>query len=219
MDQPAKFAETAAMLADASRAAMLLTLLDGRAYTATELARAADITPQTASFHLDKMLKSSFLEAMRQGRHRYFRLAGTDVAQALESILTLQHAPLPHKISSSCPADMRDARSCYDHIAGRMGVRLFRSISAKGWTEQAAGHLAVNKAAMDFLDELDIKPREFPIDSRQCLDWSERDYHFAGEFGKAMLRGMLEKRWLLRTGSRALVPTERGLRRLAFWGL
>ena len=217
MEQSATFAETVSLLGDPSRAAMLLTLLDGRAYTANELARAASVTPQTASFHLDKMLKASFLEALRQGRHRYFRLAGSDVAHALESLLTLQHAPLPRRIATSCPAHMREARACFDHVAGRLGVRVYRGITARGWTLQAGAHLGITAAAAEFLEELAITPEAFPVSSKPCMDWSEREHHFAGDLGSLLMQAMIAKRWILRGKTRALTPTEEGLRRLAAW--
>lgn len=219
MEQSVIFAETAALLADRSRAAMLLTLLDGRAYTANELARAADVTAQTASFHLNKMLKAGLLEALRQGRHRYFRLEGPDVARTLETILALQHAPLPRKIATSCPVHLREARSCFDHIAGRLGVRLHRAIAAKGWAIHAENRLVIVASAADFLGELGIAPAAFPIGTRPCLDWSEREYHLAGDFGRLLMRSMISKRWLLRSKTRALTLTEEGRRRLANWDM
>lgn len=132
MEQVATFAETAALLGDASRAAMLLAMLDGRAYTANELACAANVAAPTASFHLGKMVKAGFLEPLRQGRYHYFRLSGTDVARVLEAVLALQYAPLPRRILSSCPTHLREARACFDHIAGKLGVRIYRAFTSKG---------------------------------------------------------------------------------------
>jgi DNA-binding transcriptional ArsR family regulator len=217
MEKSTTFAGTAALLGDASRATMLLVLLDGRAYTASELARAANITPPTASFHLDKMLKAGLLEPLRRGRYRYFRLAGTDVARTLESILALQYAPLPGKVALSCPAHLREARSCFDHIAGRLGIRIYRAVTGNGWAIQADAQLSITAAAANFLSELDIFPEAFPIASRPCLDWSEREMHFSGEFGKLLLQAMIRKRWVLHGKARALTVTEEGLRRLAVW--
>jgi DNA-binding transcriptional ArsR family regulator len=219
MEKSVTFAGTAALLGDPSRATMLLVMLDGRAYTANELARAANIAPPTASFHLDKMLKAGLLERLRQGRYRYFRLAGPDVARTLESILALQHAPLPGRIPSSCPAHLREARSCFDHVAGKLGVRIYRAVTSNGWTVQADAQLAITTAAADFLSEMDIGPEAFPIASRPCLDWSEREMHFSGEFGNLLLQAMIRKRWVLHGKARALAVTEEGLRRLAAWDM
>lgn len=211
------FAGTAALLGDASRATMLLALLDGKAYTANELAKAANIAPPTASFHLDKLLKAGLLEPLRQGRYRYFRLTGTDIARTLESILALQYAPLPGKLASSCPVHLREARTCFDHVAGRLGVRIYRAITNNGWAIQADAQLIITSAAADFLAELDITSDAFPIASKPCLDWSEREMHFAGDFGKLLLQAIIRKRWVLHGKARALVVTEEGLRRLAAW--
>lgn len=217
MEESSTFSATAALLSDASRAAMLLAMLDGKAYTANELARAADITAQTASFHLDKMLKAGLLSLLRQGRYRYFRLAGPDVARTLESILALQHAPSPRKIVSSCPSRLREARTCFDHIAGALGVRIYRAITSRGWTTHTGAQFAVTPAAKDFLGELGISHHVLPVASTPCLDWSEREFHFAGEFGRLLLQAMLSKRWVLNGKSRQLTMTEAGHRRLAAW--
>lgn len=219
MEESAAFSATAALLGDASRAAMLLALLDGKAYTANELARAADITPQTASFHLDKMLKAGLLALLRQGRYRYFRLAGPDVARTLESILSLQHASLPRQIMSSCPARLREARTCFDHIAGALGVRIYRALTSRGWATHSGAQFAITPAATDFLGELGIPRDLLPVQSAPCLDWSEREFHFAGDFGRLLLQAMLSHRWVLGGKSRQLTLTEAGQRRLAAWGI
>jgi DNA-binding transcriptional ArsR family regulator len=217
MEESTAFSATAALLSDASRAAMLLAMLDGRAYTANELARAADIAPPTASFHLDKMLKAGLLAVVRQGRYRYFRLAGPDVARTLESILALQQMALPRPIVSSCPSRLREARTCFDHVAGALGVRIYRAITSRGWTTHLGAQFAVTTAATDFLGELGIAGDMLPVESAPCLDWSEREFHFSGEFGRLLLQAMLGKRWVLGGKSRLLTLTEAGQRQLAAW--
>lgn len=219
MEQSVAFANTAALLADPSRAAMLLAMLDGKAYTAKELARAARVTPQTASFHLDKMLNARLLEVLRQGRHRYFRLADSEVASTLESVLVLQNTPSPEQISSGCPPQLHEARTCFDHIAGKLGVRLYRACAARGWVTYSGSEMAVTDAAGHLLDELGIRREYGPIGARPCLDWSERDFHFSGDFGRFLLHGMIEQRWVLRGKARALTLTEKGARRLKSWGM
>lgn len=215
MEQSSTLTDAAALLAEPSRAAMLLALLDGRAYTANELARAANITPQTASFHLDKLFRASFVDAVAQGRYRYFRLASPEIGRTLEAVLTLHHAPLPRKIASSCPPDLRDARACFDHIAGQLGVRLYRGITVKGWLTHEESRLAVTGAASNLLHNLQIASELLPIAAKPCMDWSEREYHFAGDFGRLLMNGMLAQRWVLRGKSRALTLTEEGKRALA----
>jgi len=219
MEESTAFSATAALLSDASRAAMLLAMLDGKAYTANELARAAGVTPQTASFHLDKMLQARLLVPLRQGRYRYFRLAGPDVARTLESILTLQHVSSPRPIVSSCPSRLREARTCFDHIAGAVGVRIYRAITSRGWTTYAGAQFAVTAGAMDFLGELGIPREMLPVQSTPCLDWSEREFHFSGEFGRVLLQAMLSKRWVLAGRSRQLAMTEAGRAHLAAWNM
>ena len=218
MEQAFDIVSTASLVADASRLAMLMTLLDGRAYTANELARSAHITPQTTSFHLDKLVGAGLLEPMREGRHRYFRLAGPQVAHTLEALLALHH-PSPYRPATSCPEHLREARSCYDHIAGRLGVRLYRGITARGWTGHADEGLIVNPSAAGALAELGFAEADFPVAARPCLDWSEREHHFAGEFGRRLMQAMLTRRWLLRGKSRRLTLTGEGGRQLAAWGI
>jgi len=132
MSQVAAFAETASLLADESRASILLTLLDGRAYTAKELATAANISPQTASFHLEKLVIARLLCGVRQGRHKYFRLVDDAVAQGLEAVLALQETNRSLDVPCSCPPRLREARICFDHIAGALGVALYYGMLRKG---------------------------------------------------------------------------------------
>ena len=219
MEQSRTLTDAAVLLAEPSRAAMLLALLDGRAYTANELARAASVTPQTASFHLDKLFRASFVDVVAQGRHRYFRLASPEVARTLEAVLVLHHAPLPRKIASSCPPGLREARACFDHIAGHLGVRLFRGIMVKGWGTHQGARLEITNAASCLLHDLQIGPDILPVGAKPCMDWSEREYHLAGDFGRILMTGMLARRWLLRGKARALTLTEEGKRSLAALGI
>lgn len=218
MNQPTTIARTAALLADESRMTMLLTLLDGRAYTAKELAMAANVTPQTTSFHLDKLLSANFLQAVNQGRHRYFRLANQEVAQSLEAMLSLHHGAIPRQIDSSCPEHLRGARVCYDHLAGALGTGLHRAMTARGWVIVRDKLLVATPEAHDFLAELGIDPETGPLTAKPCLDWSERDFHLAGHLGRHLFEGMLDKRWILRGKPRQVLVTQEGKLRLSTWG-
>jgi len=175
--------DTAALVADTSRLTMLLTLLDGRGHTATELAYAANISAQTASFHLKKLVNADFLRAVRQGRFRYFRLESEEIARWLESLLVLHHAPKPRRIRSSCPTALREARACYKHLAGRAGIRVYRALLAARLLVPHGTGLAVVPGAQTLLATLDITLDSKTITARPCLDWSEREFHLAGELG------------------------------------
>lgn len=218
MPDPLSVADTAAIVADESRAAMLLALLDGRAYTAKEMAFAANITPQTASFHLEKIFKAGLVDVISRGRYRYFRLKDQHVAQSLEAILSLQTAA-QRTIPVTCPPHLRAARVCYDHAAGLLGTRLYRGLVEKGWVSERDGESVATDGCLPFLRDLEVVPGDFDAQARPCLDWSERRFHFAGGLGRALLQGMLRQRWALRGEGRLLVVTEKGNYSLNRWGL
>lgn len=219
MTTPAGFAEIAALAGDPARASMLHALMDGRALTATELASVAGITPQTASGHLAKMTTAGLLALEKQGRHRYYRLASTMIAQMVESIMQVASAVRPaRRAIAPGPRDLalRKARTCYNHLAGRLGVALADALIAAGHAkiEDDAGEITPSGAAL--LTRLGItvkgtshgKPRFF---CRPCLDWSERRPHLAGAVGAALCTHCLDHGWVRRiTGTRALAITPKG---------
>ncbi|HEV2271755.1 MAG TPA: metalloregulator ArsR/SmtB family transcription factor [Steroidobacteraceae bacterium] len=212
-------ADTASLLSDSSRVTMLLTLLDGRAYTASELARSANISAQTASFHLKRLVSANLLSGVSRGRYRYFRLAGPHVAELLEGLLAVDHVVNPTNPRSTCPPSLQDARACYNHLAGRAGVHLFRGLTRRGWLVFEGSRLIPTAAAADLLAELAIPKRRSSLSGKPCLDWSEREFHIAGELGVMFLNSMLEARWFLRGNGRSLTMTEKGRRRFATYGL
>lgn len=218
-DQSLLIAQLAGLLADASRATMVLALMDGRAYTANELARAANVSPQTASFHLAKLTHANLVQYTSQGRHRYFRLSGPEIAQTIETFLTVRSVRAPRGVPNSCPPHLQNARCCYDHLAGRLGVAIYRAMLDKGWVVPAGSHLVATAAAGPVLLELDIQETPLSLRAKPCLDWSEREFHLAGNLGQRLLRGMLDKRWLLRGKARIVSLTEDGRRRLQSLGL
>lgn len=213
------FADTASLLSDASRATMLLALLDGRAYTAGELAHSANISPQAASFHLKRLVSAHLLACVTRGRYRYFRLAGPDVARLLECLLAVDQIAKPKAIGTSCPESLRDARACYNHIAGRAGVHLYGTLLQKGWLAFRGSQLVPTDEARDLLRELDLSGHGTALCGKPCLDWSEREFHLAGELGVSLLDSMLASRWFLRRKDRSLLLTEQGRSRLAKYGL
>ena len=210
-------AEVAALVGEPARAAMLQALMDGRALTATELARAAGITPQTASAHLGRLCASGLVGVIQQGRHRYHRLATPQVARMLESLMIVAAGTLAPRTGPR-DATMRLARTCYDHIAGQLGVGIADAMRGEGWVELDDDAGIVTEAGVRFLDGLGIvldpprTTRALPL-CGVCLDWSERRPHFSGRLGKALCRHSLTRGWVRqRPGSRTLDITPEGMR-------
>jgi DNA-binding transcriptional ArsR family regulator len=200
MSYSASFSFTASLIADPARAAILMTLLDGRALPAGELAYASNVTPQTASSHLAKLLAGGLLAVETEGRHRYYRLAGSHVAQALEQLAAIRSpAPVRRRALSPQARELRFCRCCYDHLADKqfevtpVGAEWFATIG---------------------LDVDALKPTRRGL-ARQCLDWTERTHHLAGPLGIGLLRVMCANGWLRRAKhSRAVRVLPKGWREL-----
>jgi DNA-binding transcriptional ArsR family regulator len=223
MASTAAFAEVAALAGDPARAGMLHALMDGRALTASELARVAGITPQTASGHLARMVAVGLLSVEKQGRHRYHRLSSQAVAQMMESIMQVASRLEPNRRSLSVgPRDtaLRAARTCYDHLAGRLGVALADALVAGGYAELTNDSGLVTDAGIGLLSRIGIDvdnllagrgKRSTRILCRPCLDWSERRPHLAGAVGAALCGHCFTKGWIRRiNGTRAVTVTPRG---------
>jgi DNA-binding transcriptional ArsR family regulator len=225
MASNARFAEVAALAGDPARAGMLHALMDGRALTASELAGVAGITPQTASSHLARMAAIGLIDVEKQGRHRYHRLTSSAVAQMLESIMRVASSAEPARPPPRVgPRDaaLRAARTCYDHLAGRLGVALADALVAGGHAELASDAGLVTARGMALFAGLGIdiealaarRGRRPPrILCRPCLDWSERRPHLAGAVGAALCAHSLAKAWIRRIdGTRAVAVTPKGQR-------
>jgi DNA-binding transcriptional ArsR family regulator len=219
MSTTALFAEIASLAGDPARAAMLVALTDGRALTAGELARAAGVAPQTASGHLHRLTCAGLVAMERQGRHRYHRLASQQVAQMLESIMRVaSDAALPRKPVSTGPRDtaLRAARTCYDHLAGQLGVSLADGLVRGGHIELSHDSAAVTDDGEKLFRDLGLNlapPRRTRLLCRPCLDWSERRPHLAGRLGAALCAHCFADGWVRRIeGTRALTITPRGRR-------
>jgi DNA-binding transcriptional ArsR family regulator len=223
MTSTASLAEVAALVGDPARAGMLTALLDGRALTASELAEVAGVTPQTASGHLARLSTAGLLAIEKQGRHRYHRLASTEVARLLEGLMqvAVSLGGTPKRPIVVGPRDqaLRAARTCYDHLAGRLGVAIADSMAAAGWVELDGDGGLVTDAGLRFLRELGIE--EGAVDGvakrgrrpfcRPCLDWSERRPHLAGVVGAALCRHCFDAGWIKQEReSRAVAVTQRG---------
>lgn len=225
MSSHARFAEVAALAGDPARATILHALMDGRALTASELARAAGIAPQTASGHLAKMTAAGLLIVQSQGRHRYHRLASPAVAHMMESIMQVAADIEPPRLVVVGPreAALRAARTCYDHLAGRLGVALADALVDRGYVELGNDAGLVTEPGTAFLLGIGIdaealaSPRVRPgrVLCRPCLDWSERRPHLAGAVGAALCAHCFDRGWLRRIeGTRAVAVTPRGRRSL-----
>jgi DNA-binding transcriptional ArsR family regulator len=213
-------AEVGSLVGEPARAAMLQAMMDGRALTAGELAGTANITPQTASAHLNQLCASGLVSVVQQGRYRYHRLATPQVAQMLESLMLVAAGTLTPRTG---PRDvsLRTARTCYDHIAGQLGVGIADSMKQQGLVEidDDAGMLTASGG--EFLVHLGIvldrppekrRTRALPL-CRLCLDWSERRPHLSGRLGAELCRHSLMLGWIRRRqGSRALDVTPEGRR-------
>ncbi len=213
-------ASVAALIGDGARARMLLGLMDGRALTATELARLAGVTKPTASSHLAKLLGARLVAVERQGRHRYFRLRSHQVAEALEKLQALAPSGGAAAVQPG-PADlaMRTARACYDHLAGEYGVLVFESLLRRQLLVQRGKGLDVSPRGERFAADLGIDVPALRRSRRPlclaCLDWSERRHHLAGALGAALLGRILALGWARRSrGSRAIVFSALGERAL-----
>ncbi|MGE5270756.1 MAG: ArsR/SmtB family transcription factor [Thiohalocapsa sp.] len=215
-------AEIGALVGDPARANILAALMDGRALTAGELAYFAGVSPQTASGHLAKLAAANLLMPAKQGRHRYYRLASPLVGQMLEGILAVAAVQLPARRRPTARIDdeMRTARTCYDHIAGRLGVGLADSLTERGHVVLAEDGGEVTPAGGTFLDEfgVDLAVRKGSTRAycRSCLDWSERRPHIAGAVGAALCARLLALGWVeRRRDTRALAITAAGRRGFA----
>lgn len=224
MASHARFAEVAALAADPTRAGMLHALMDGRALTASELAGVAGVTPQTASGHLARMTAAGLLQVEKQGRHRYHRLATSAIAQMIESIMQVAsglEAIRPAPTTGPRDAALRTARTCYDHIAGRLGVSLADSLVAGGYVELTHDAGLVTDVGIVLFGQLGINVTDLTAGNgkgtrvlcRPCLDWSERRPHLAGAIGAAFCTRSFEEGWIRRLdGTRAVAVTPKGWR-------
>ncbi|MBI5318334.1 metalloregulator ArsR/SmtB family transcription factor [Bradyrhizobium sp.] len=214
----------AALVGDPARSNMLTALMSGRALTASELAQEAGITPQTASSHLAKLEAGGLIEPEKQGRHRYYRLTGPDVALVLEGLAGLA-ARAGHMRVRTGPKDpaLRRARICYDHLAGDLGVQMLDSLRKQRLVRQSKETIELTGEGRRFMAQsLQIDadalahPRR-PV-CKACLDWSERRHHLAGTLGAAIMTRFTELNWAARDaapGSRVVNFTRNGEKRFA----
>lgn len=209
-------AEIGALLGDPARSAMLFALLGGRPLPATELAYRSGISPQSASGHLKKLVGGGLVTANAVGRQRLFSIASSDVGHAVEALAAIARpTPIVALQQSTTLERLRAARSCYDHLAGQLGVAVTDRFIAQGMLRLAKGAFVVTNRGERFFEKLGIDldaaratSRSF---ARSCIDWTERRPHLAGSLGAEVLQAFLSQAWVVRTAQdRALRVTPKG---------
>ncbi|MDR6906993.1 DNA-binding transcriptional ArsR family regulator [Agromyces sp. 3263] len=221
MQGDADLATPARLMGEPARAAMLVALLDGRSLPASELAAIAGVRPPTASAHLAQLVEGGLVTDRRLGRHRYFALAGPDVADAVEALQRIAPRQAVTSYRQSATAErLAEARSCYDHLAGRVALQLADALVAEGVIERlepgSAGRLIADAAVPGTLAAR-LRAAEVAASAgrrpavRGCLDWTERRPHIAGRLGAHLLDAVLAEGWLARVpGNRSLRVTDAG---------
>nr|WP_042197948.1 winged helix-turn-helix domain-containing protein [Kibdelosporangium sp. MJ126-NF4] len=206
MVRGSELARLAALLADETRSEICLALLDGRAWTARELARHAGVAPSTTTEHLNRLVAGGLLTERRQGRHRYVQLAGTATAELLEHLASFTTPEKPTSLRAvTTSAALARGRTCYDHFAGRLGVAITDAMAAKGLLDKGNG-LSMTSAGLAWLTgdlgvaEADLRATKRPL-TRTCLDWTERRTHLAGAAGAQICRRFRENAWIRQVGS------------------
>jgi DNA-binding transcriptional ArsR family regulator len=212
----------ASLLSDRSRSAIATLLLDGRSHPAGELAAAARVTPQTASFHLSRMTETGIVTVEKHGRHRYYRIGRAADAEVIEQLLSLaKPAEIKSFRQSVMMRELREARFCYDHLAGQTAVAIVEAMEARALLRKAGMEYEVTAEGesffADFGLDLAVLRRKRRAFARCCLDWTERKHHLAGALGQALTDRMFERGWLVRNeagrGVRVTKEGEAGIAR------
>jgi len=215
-----QFIKTATLIGDATRASILWNLLDGRAFTATELAVAVETSAQNISMHLGKLLDANLICVEKQGRHKYYRFSNKEVAYAVEAMANLipkTKASIKGKSEEYPP--IKYCRTCYDHLAGKIGVALADSFLEQKIIIEKDGVFEISTEGKEWFSDFGINIEEAQKQKRiflkPCLDWSERRNHIAGSIGSLLLNKMISEDWLRRTkDSRAITITGKGEKEL-----
>ncbi|MGC2530255.1 MAG: helix-turn-helix transcriptional regulator [Candidatus Acidiferrum sp.] len=212
----------AAAIGEPARARMLYCLMDGHARTSTELAVVAEVSPSTASVHLNRLKTARLVRVLVQGKHRYYSLGGLDVASVLEGLSVLGGGARNDFVPTT-PFRLRTARTCYDHLAGTLGVALHDRFTELCWLSSSSPNsdsaYELTRAGVQVFEGLGVNIAATRSVRRRfacgCLDWSERRFHLGGALGAALLKTALKRRWLLEElDSRALTLTAFGRREM-----
>jgi DNA-binding transcriptional ArsR family regulator len=210
------FVSLTSLICEPARAKMLWNLLDGRAYTASELAIVSDISSTSASNHLSKLLEGDIIKLEVQGRHRYYSFSRPEIAYVVESLASLATDKRKESINlNKSETGIRFCRTCYDHLAGYVGVKLAEALEQKKLLIKTTSGYDVSAKGWRFFGEFQITKADFGKSrrqlTRQCLDWSERKPHLAGQLGAALLKKMVERKWFKNVRfSRELIVTFKG---------
>jgi DNA-binding transcriptional ArsR family regulator len=197
------FATVALLIGEPTRAAMLAAVLGGQALPASELAYCAGVSPQTASMHLAKLVAAGFMRMTSSGRHRYYALGGSHVAEVLEQLsIIARPSPIRSLRQSEEAKALRFARTCYDHLAGVVGVALTQRLLSMQLIEEHGTTYTITAAGFTWLEQHDINPASVTGSRRaairRCLDWSERCPHVAGAFGATLTTWLFDQEWMER---------------------
>lgn len=207
----------ATAIADPSRVSILCALMDGKAWTATELSTIASIAPSTASAHLAKLLNSQLITCLSQGRHRYYRLAGSDIAVLIENLMGIS-MKTQYQLPITTPIHLRKARTCYDHLAGEIAVNIYQFMLSNGWLLIEENTLST--IGIDCFKQLGIQlpTRTTRKIACECLDWSERSMHLSGVAGSELLKIFEQSGWINRIkGYREISFTLAGKKALKYY--
>ena len=216
MNAEERFISVSGLICEPARAKMLWNLLDGRAYTASELSIVADVSASAASNHLSKLLQASIVKVEMQGRHRYYSLSKPEVAYAVESLANLAGNGSTGKTGREAVLNgVKFCRACYDHLAGFVGVKVSEALEQKGYLKKSENAYIVTEKGWKWFSAFGIAKEDFsnhrrPL-TRQCLDWSERRPHLAGQLGAIFLEKMHQRKWFKKVRfSRELIVTPKG---------
>jgi len=220
MDVQEKFILVSGLICERTRAKMLWNLLDGRAYTASELSSIADISATSASNHLARLLEADIVKVEIQGRHRYYSFSNPEVAYVVEALANLVNSDSGNKDKKEIAVNgIKFCRTCYDHLAGYVGVKVVEALEQKGYIKKSGTLYTVTTKGWNWFSGLDINKNDLenkrrPL-TRQCLDWSERRPHLAGQLGATLLEKMLQRKWFRKVQfSRELLVTPTGRKEL-----
>lgn len=215
-----QFKEIAALIGDPTRAVIMWTLLDGKAFTATELAIVVNTSPQNISMHLAKLVQSDLLCVEKQGRHKYYRFSNKEIAYAIEAMANLiPHSTIPKKNIAEKHSPIKHCRTCYDHLAGKIGVALTDSLLEQKIIVDNNNVFEIShkgeKWFSDFGINVDEVKKQRRLFLKPCLDWSERRNHIAGSLATSIFDKMVSNDWLRKTNhSRAIIITGKGEKEL-----
>lgn len=208
--QETNMASLAAAMSDASRMKMLCALMNGKAWTATELSAAADIGASTTSAHLSRLLKANLVTSLSQGRHRYFRIYNSSIAALLENMMGVT-SQMTNPSHTKVPKELLKARTCYDHLAGEIAVKLYDALVKNEWINSDGSDLTIQgkEKCLQLGIKLDANTKRKTC--CPCLDWSEREFHTGGYLGAALLSFFERNHWIERvTGYREVIITHKG---------